>query len=302
LRFIDQMSCDNGWPVSRVARGRVTRVRKPNGTAFVASALLLVTTGLPCGAQGLDGTAAAPAQGKVTSLRPLGGDFAKDDGRRTLGAFPRNLGRSFVGVFSRESLAPFLVGAAATASASLVDAGAGSMIHGSCEACGRAGATIGGSAVLPVVGAFFVAGRFAPQGRFRSASYDFAQAAIVNGAYTGLFKHSVKRERPDGSDHLSFPSGHTSTAFALATVASHHYGWKAGVPAYVLASGIGLSRIEGNRHHLSDVLAGATLGLIVGRTVTRVNDERPARSSRLAVGPASDLHGAGVGLSLSLSW
>lgn len=275
-------------------------MRKPKGTAFVACALLLVT--LPCGAQSLDGTAAAPAQEKAASLRPLGGDFATDDGRRTLGSFPKNLGRSVVGVFSRESLAPFLVGAAATASASLADGRAGSLIGGSCAACGRTGATLGGSAILPVVGAFFVAGRFAPQGRFRSASYDFAQAAIVNGAYTGLFKYSAKRERPDGSDHLSFPSGHTSTAFALATVASHHYGWKAGVPAYVLASGIGLSRIEGNRHYLSDVLAGATLGLIVGRTVTRVNDERPARSSRLAVGPASDLHGAGVGLSLSLAW
>jgi len=85
-------------------------------------------------------------------------------------------------------------------------------------------------------------------------------------------------------------------------VADRHYGWRVGVSAYVLASGIGLSRVERNKHYLSDVLAGATLGIIVGRTVTRVNDERPARRGRLSVAPASDLHGTGVGLNVSASW
>jgi len=85
-------------------------------------------------------------------------------------------------------------------------------------------------------------------------------------------------------------------------VASHHYGWKVGVPAYVLASGIGLSRIESNRHNLSDVLAGATLGLIVGRTVARLDGDRPARKRLVSVGPATDPQGQGVGLALSASW
>jgi membrane-associated phospholipid phosphatase len=125
---------------------------------------------------------------------------------------------------------------------------------------------------------------------------------IVNGAYTGILKYSVQRTRPDASDTLSFPSGHASTAFSLAAVANHHYGWKVGVPAYVLASGIGLSRIESNRHHLSDVLAGATIGLIVGRTVSRLDGERPAKRRLVSVGPATDLHGQGVGLGLSASW
>jgi membrane-associated phospholipid phosphatase len=156
--------------------------------------------------------------------------------------------------------------------------------------------------MVPMVGALFVAGRFAPEGRFRSATYDFAQAVIVNGAYTGILKHTVHRGRPDGADRLSFPSGHASTAFSLAGVASHHYGWKVGVPAYVLASGIGLSRIESNRHHLSDVLAGATIGLIVGRTVSRLDGERPAKKRLVSVGPATDPHGQGVGLALSASW
>jgi hypothetical protein len=85
-------------------------------------------------------------------------------------------------------------------------------------------------------------------------------------------------------------------------VANHHYGWRVGVPAYVLASGIGLSRIESNRHHLSDVLAGATIGLIVGRTVGHLDSEQPAKKRIVRIGPATDLHGQGVGLGLSASW
>jgi membrane-associated phospholipid phosphatase len=125
---------------------------------------------------------------------------------------------------------------------------------------------------------------------------------IVNGAYTGLLKYTVKRGRPDGSDSLSFPSGHTSTAFSLAGVASHHYGWKVGVPMYALAAGIGLTRIEQDRHHLSDVIAGATLGFVVGRSVTRLDGERPAKKRFVSVGPATDPHGQGIGLGLSASW
>jgi membrane-associated phospholipid phosphatase len=44
------------------------------------------------------------------------------------------------------------------------------------------------------------------------------------------------------------------------------------VPAYLLAGVVGASRIQQDKHHLSDVLAGATLGYIVGRTTVRVNN------------------------------
>jgi len=272
------------------------------GTAFVASALMLACSALPCGAQVVD-SLEGPVPPKVLGARPPSWDGPRDDGRRTMSAFPRNLGRNFVGVFSGQNLLPFAIGAAATATASAFDYRTQDLLQGACSSCGSTGATVGGgTAMVPFVGALFVAGRFAPQGRFRAATYDFAQAMIVNGAYSGLLKYSVKRERPDGSDSLSFPSGHTSTAFSLAAVVDHHYGWRVGLPAYVLASGIGLSRIESNRHHLSDVLAGATLGLIVGRTVGRLDGERPAKKRIVSVGPATDPHGQGVGLGVSASW
>ena len=88
-------------------------------------------------------------------------------------------------------------------------------------------------------------------------------------AITASVKTMTERDRPDISDERSFPSGHTSNSFTWATVAAHHYGWKAAIPAYAFAGYVGASRIQSRKHHLSDVLAGATLGFIVGRTVSR---------------------------------
>jgi membrane-associated phospholipid phosphatase len=274
-------------------------LRKLEATAGATLALVLACSTVPCRGQSLD-LPREPEPSKSFDTRGMF-DVPRED-RRTLSAFPKNLGRNFVGVFSGQNLLPFAVGVGATPLASAYDYRTKDLLQGACASCGKVGATAGGSAIVPVVGALFMAGRFAPQGKFRATTYDFAQAMIVTGAYTGILKYSVQRERPDGSDSLSFPSGHTSAAFSLAGVASHHYGWKVGVPMYALATGIGLSRIESDRHHLSDVIAGATLGLIVGRTVTRLDGERPAKKRFVSVGPATDPHGQGVGLGLSASW
>lgn len=262
-----------------------------------AALALALAIGAPC--RGQDRERPKP-QPEAFDTRGLFDDVGPD--RRTLSAFPKNLGRNFLGVLSKDNLVPLVIGAGLTTAASAADARAQDVLRGSCPGCGQTGATLGGSAVVPVVGALFVAGRFAPQGQFRSATYDFAQALVVNGAYTGLLKHTVKRTRPDASNSLSFPSGHASTAFSLATVASHHYGWKVGVPAYAVAAGIGLSRVESNRHHLSDVIAGATLGFVVGRTVTRLDGGPAARKRTFSVGPLADPHGSGIGLAVSGSW
>jgi membrane-associated phospholipid phosphatase len=285
------------------------------GTVAVTTALACAFGTGPCLAQstaplpdpapqlvGPSPTLADPFGETQIESRPLSLDGFEGDGRRTMGAFPKNLGRNFVGVFSGQNLLPFAVGAAATTVSSAFDYKTQDLLMGACQACGKTGARAGGAAMVPVVATLFVAGRFAPQGRFRAMTYDFAQALVVNAAYSGLLKHTVQRTRPDGSDNLSFPSGHTSTAFTLATVAEHHYGWKVGIPAYALASCIGLTRIESNRHNLSDIIAGATVGLIVGRTVSRLDGERPAKKRTFAVTPATDASGQGVGLGFSASW
>jgi membrane-associated phospholipid phosphatase len=138
-----------------------------------------------------------------------------------------------------------------------------------------------------VVTVLFVAGRFSHGTRFRAASYDWLDAILVTGGYTTVLKELVGRERPNGEDDKSFPSGHTASAFALAAVTERHYGWKVGVPVYALATAVAVSRLQRDKHYLTDVIAGATLGYIVGRTVVRVNggDASPGRSTKVSVAP-----------------
>jgi membrane-associated phospholipid phosphatase len=212
---------------------------------------------------------------------PARGDEARsDDGRRTLRRFPASLLRGTAGVFHGDNLVPFIVGSTATAAGSLFDEDVADFIadpdhdFGQSLEDGAAPEVVG----LAVAGVF-TAGRFVEAPRFRAMSYDLLDAFVVNWAYTSAVKAAVGRERPNGEDTKSFPSGHASNAFALAAVVERHYGWKGGVPAYALASAVAVSRLQRNKHYLSDVMAGATLGYLVGRTVVRVNG-RPLEASR----------------------
>jgi len=86
-------------------------------------------------------------------------------------------------------------------------------------------------------------------------------------ATTLLLKGIVNRQRPEGQHESrwdsSFPSGHTSSWFALATVYSAKYP-KYAIPLYGAGVLVGLSRIYLGEHYPSDVLAGAIIGVGVG--------------------------------------
>jgi len=70
--------------------------------------------------------------------------------------------------------------------------------------------------------------------------------------------------------HTSFPSGHATSAFSVASVfAARSKNPAAGIIAYSLASGVALQRVYGDKHWASDVFAGAALGTIVGRAVVK---------------------------------
>jgi membrane-associated phospholipid phosphatase len=208
-----------------------------------------------------------------------------------------------VGVFSKDNLAPLLIGAAASGGSSFFDTRTRSALSSPTSIFGNAGQTGGSLPVMaPIALGLFAGGRFVGDGRFRAASYDIAEALILSEVYSEVMKRAVHRTRPDGSDRFSFPSGHTTAAFAWATVANAHYGAKVGIPSYLLAGAIGASRLVKDKHYLSDVLAGATLGYIVGRTVVHENGEPPARKTRISLAPSTDAQGAGAGVSLSIQW
>lgn len=92
-----------------------------------------------------------------------------------------------------------------------------------------------------------------------TSSYIMMSAAVLS------LKNITNVERPDGSSNNSFPSGHTATAFAGAEFLWQEYKDKSiwyGISGYIVAAGTGVFRIVNNRHWLTDVAAGAGIGIL----------------------------------------
>ena len=116
-------------------------------------------------------------------------------------------------------------------------------------------------------------GRLHGSAKVTHTGSDLVRAQILNGLLTKGLKVTIDRMRPDGGGH-SFPSGHTAAAFASASVLHGHFGWKVAAPAYALGVYIGWTRLRDDQHWLSDVAAGATIGMIVGHAVTSGHRQR----------------------------
>jgi membrane-associated phospholipid phosphatase len=100
-----------------------------------------------------------------------------------------------------------------------------------------------------------------------SFASDLFRANAINSILTVSMKISMNRKRPDGAPY-SFPSGHASHAFATAGVIHGHYGPWWGILSEVVAAYVGLSRLQENKHYLSDVIGGALLGSYVAYKIT----------------------------------
>lgn len=91
-----------------------------------------------------------------------------------------------------------------------------------------------------------------------------ALSYALTAGVTYTLKHTVSERRPDGTDHRSFPSGHTAFAFSGATVLHKEYGrdcpWVS-VAGYTVAAATAVDRIARNRHYWGDVVAGAAIGM-----------------------------------------
>lgn len=99
-----------------------------------------------------------------------------------------------------------------------------------------------------------------------------AIAGIANNLITIGIKNLTKEQRPNDWVHYSFPSGHTSNAFVMATVLHHEFvdsnPWLA-YSGYLFATTTGVLRVLNNYHWVSDVLVGAGIGIIVTDLVYR---------------------------------
>jgi membrane-associated phospholipid phosphatase len=145
---------------------------------------------------------------------------------------------------------------------------------GAAETFFKPGKYVGQTPTLLAAGAAaYLIGRGKGNSHLEHLGMDELEAELLAGAIVIGLKEAVRRDRPiqiDGtlSSGFSFPSGHAAATFAGATVLQQHLGYRAGIPTYIVASYVAISRLHDNVHKASDVVFGATVGIIVGRTVT----------------------------------
>ncbi len=163
---------------------------------------------------------------------------------------------------------------------------------------GTIGSTAGGAAVVvPAVAGILVLGQYSKNDRFHAFSYALAQGEILDEGFIEGLKVAVGRERPNGSNNRSFPSGHAASSFMIATVVNHYYGWRVGILGYAAATFISASRSRENAHWASDLTAGATIGYIIGSSVSR-RTGISMRVKKIVILPAIDLRHRNITLTL----
>jgi hypothetical protein len=222
---------------------------------------------------------------------------------------PLDIGRNFVSLFSANNLRPFLIGAGSAGLMAFLDEnefdGEDDYFGHQHESnngstLGRVGEKMGNHVIVPsVIAGLAVTGQIIDNQRFKYFSYSLVQGYIVNNVIITGMKAAVGRTRPNQRNDRSFPSGHTSNAFTWATIASHYYGKKVAIPAYTVASFIAWSRVEMDAHYLSDVVFGAAIGYVVGKTVTRTLDDQVSERKVNWFPTASQ---NSYGLFMSYSW
>ncbi|KFF22376.1 phosphatase PAP2 family protein [Chryseobacterium sp. JM1] len=100
---------------------------------------------------------------------------------------------------------------------------------------------------------------------FRDRTIIYATSQIISAAITLPLKHIVKEERPDQSNNLSFPSGHTAAAFSSAQFMFREYkdtNFWLSLSGYPIAVFTGAYRMLNDKHWVGDVVAGAGFGIL----------------------------------------
>ncbi len=141
---------------------------------------------------------------------------------------------------------------------------------------------------------------------FRDKTIIVATSYLIMGIAVNSLKRTLKVERPDGSGFNSFPSGHTATAFMGAELVYQEYKdvsiWY-GISGYLVATGTGAFRLYNNRHWLTDVVAGAGIGILSAKaaywlypSVNRLLVSKKQTNKKTAFIPYYDGKQVGFGL------
>ena len=136
----------------------------------------------------------------------------------------------------------------------------------------------------PALGMTWLLATLAGSDGTANAAWHTAAALAASVALTGGIKIAVGRARPTvaagdadefhafstSRDYQAFPSGHATTAFAVAaSLTEETHRWEVGVPAYAAAAVVAWSRVAASEHWVSDVVGGGVLGVMVTQGVMR---------------------------------
>ena len=157
-----------------------------------------------------------------------------------------------------------------------------------------------------IIGSLYLGGRLAKDKRLAGTSLTAGKAFLVSSAFAMITKQLAHRHRPyqnetpdhsnwDGPfsnmEYTSFPSGHSTAAFSMATVYAMEYKSTLWVPvlAYTLAAGTAVSRLYDNDHWASDIVIGSALGFVTGRFMWKQSRKG---NNKLVVMPSAGTHSA----------
>ena len=172
----------------------------------------------------------------------------------------------------------------------------------------RAVTPLGSYAGIGLSAASLGAGLLFRNAELRDVGRDAVEAEILAaGIVTPILKKVTGRLRPSqGSDadeyqplsrDQSFPSGHSTEAFAVASVvAARSNGWAVPALAYALASGVALARMNDRAHFASDVVAGAIIGTAIGHSVVHRHSSDSGKAAAWNLVPIPARRGAGIGI------
>ena len=160
-----------------------------------------------------------------------------------------------------------------------------------------------------VLGAFYLGGALFDNPKARAVAQDgLASSLIASGIIVPTMKLTFGRSRheqnqgphdfdPFNPHYTSFPSGHTTQAFAVASVIAAHYEsmWVKAT-AFGAASIVGYARIQRNKHWATDVAAGAVIGTLVGNSVVHFNQSRRSHHVQPKISLAPLFDGEMVGI------
>jgi membrane-associated phospholipid phosphatase len=131
------------------------------------------------------------------------------------------------------------------------------------------------------------------------------KSELIMLASTYAVKFVSHETRPDGTDNLSFPSGHTAQAFLAASIVHNEFRDKSqwyGIGAYTLASSVAVLRMVNSKHWQSDVVAGAGFGILSAHLAYLTHRNRWGRKPQLTGFHMAPTYFGGGAPGVSLSW